>query len=89
MMKAALKDQVGRNVFNYVNDIVVASKKKSTDISNQAETFANMREAHLRLNPEKCVFGECRGKVLRCVVSLNGIEANPDKIGAITKMKPP
>jgi hypothetical protein len=89
MMKAALKDQVGRNVFNYVNDIVVASKKKSTHISNQAETFANMREAHLRLNPEKCVFGEYRGKVLGCVVLLKGIEANPDKIGAITKMKPP
>jgi hypothetical protein len=27
MMKAVLKDQVGRNVFSYVDDIVVASKK--------------------------------------------------------------
>jgi hypothetical protein len=28
MMKAIPKDQIGRNVFTYVNDIVVASKKK-------------------------------------------------------------
>jgi hypothetical protein len=36
MMKATLKDQVGRNVLQYVNDIVVASKKKATYISNLA-----------------------------------------------------
>jgi hypothetical protein len=28
MMKVALKDQVGRNVLSYVDDIVVANKKK-------------------------------------------------------------
>jgi hypothetical protein len=28
MTKAALKDQVGRNIFSYVDDIIVASKKK-------------------------------------------------------------
>jgi hypothetical protein len=30
MMKAILKDQIHRNVFTYVDDIVVVSKKKST-----------------------------------------------------------
>jgi hypothetical protein len=54
-----------------------------------AETFANMRETKLKLNPEKCVFGVTRGKVLRCLISTNGIEANPDKIRAITQMQPP
>jgi hypothetical protein len=28
MMKATLKDQVNRNIFSYVDDIVVATKKK-------------------------------------------------------------
>jgi hypothetical protein len=32
MMKAALKDQVGRNVLSYVEDIIVASKKKASHI---------------------------------------------------------
>jgi hypothetical protein len=37
---------------------------------------------------EKCVFGVSRGKVLGCLVSIKGIEANPDKIKAIVYMKP-
>jgi hypothetical protein len=45
MTKAALKDQVGRNIFSYVDDIVVASKKKASYISDLTETFANMHEA--------------------------------------------
>jgi hypothetical protein len=44
MMKAALKDQVARNVLSYVHDIVVVSKKISY-MSDLAETFANMHEA--------------------------------------------
>jgi sulfur relay (sulfurtransferase) complex TusBCD TusD component (DsrE family) len=47
MMKAILRDQIHKNVFTYVDDIVVASKKKSTQIDDLAETFANMRGAQL------------------------------------------
>jgi hypothetical protein len=89
MMKAALKDQVGRNVLSYVDDIVVASKKRASYISDLTETFANMHEAKLKLNPEKCVFGVTRGRVLGCLVSTKGLEASPDKIKAILQMQPP
>jgi hypothetical protein len=88
MTKAALKDQVGRNVQSYVDDFVVASKKKESYISDLSETFANMREANLKLNPEKCIFRVTRGKVLGCLVSTKGIEASPDKIRAIIQMQP-
>lgn len=50
------------NVFTYVDDIVVASKNKDDHLSDLAETFANMHEARLRLNPEKCIFGVQQGK---------------------------
>jgi hypothetical protein len=50
MMKAALKDQVSRNFLSYVDDIVVASKKKISYIYDLPETFANMCEARLKLN---------------------------------------
>jgi hypothetical protein len=86
MMKAALKDQVGRNVLSYVDDIFVVSKKRENYITNLAETFANMHESRLKLNPEKCVFGITKGKVIGCLVSTKGIKANPDKIKAITQM---
>jgi hypothetical protein len=84
MTRVALKDQVGRKILSYVDDIVVVSKKKENYISNLAETFANMREVKIKLNLEKCVFGITRGKVLGCLVSMKSIEANPDKIRAIT-----
>jgi hypothetical protein len=48
-----------------------------------------MREAKFKLNPEKCVFGVTRSKVLGCLDSTKGIEANPDKIKAILQMQPP
>jgi hypothetical protein len=69
MMKAALKDQVGRNVLSYVDDIVIVSKMKENYIADLVETLINMREAKFKLNPNKCVFGVTKGKVLRCLIS--------------------
>jgi hypothetical protein len=87
MTKAALKDQVDKNVLSYIDDIVIASKKKETYISDLVKTFTNMCEARLKLNPEKCIFGITKGKVLGCLVSRKGIEANPDKIRALIQMQ--
>jgi hypothetical protein len=88
MTKATLKNQVGRNILSYVDDIVVASRKKETYIPNLAETFANMHEARLKLNLEKCIFRITKGKVFDFLVSTKGIEANPDKIRALIQMQP-
>jgi hypothetical protein len=62
LTKTLLENQVGRNIFTYVDDIVVASKNKEDHLADLAETFTNMRDARLRLNPEKCVFGSARGR---------------------------
>jgi hypothetical protein len=80
---------MGRNIFTYVDDIVVASKNKEDHLFDIAETLANMREARLRLNPEKCIFGVRQGQILGYLVSHRGIEANPSKIQAIMDMAPP
>jgi hypothetical protein len=89
MMKAILKEQMEKNVFTYVDDIVVVSRKKETQLQDLPETSASLRRAQLKLNPDKCMFGVSRGKVLGCLVSVKGIEANPDKINTIIHMKSP
>jgi hypothetical protein len=89
LTKKVLKSQVGSNIFTYVDDIVVASKNKEDHLADLAETFANMRDARLRLNPEKCVFGVRQGKILGYLVLHRGIEVNPTKIQAIINMAPP
>jgi hypothetical protein len=76
-------------VVSYVDDIVMASKKKTFYISYLVETFANTPRARLKLSPEKCVFGVTRGKVLGCLVSMKGIEANPNKMRSILQIQPP
>jgi hypothetical protein len=43
----------------------------------------------MKLNPEKCTFGVPLGKLLGYMVSRCGINPNPEKVSAITKMKPP
>jgi hypothetical protein len=45
MMKVILKEEMEMNVFAYVDDIVVASRKKETQLQDLAETFVNMQKA--------------------------------------------
>jgi hypothetical protein len=89
LTKRILDDQMGRNVFTYVDDIVVARKYKEDHLSDLAETFANMREARLRPNLEKCIFGVRQAKILGYLVSHKGIEATPRKMQSIMDMALP
>jgi hypothetical protein len=57
LTKMVPESQVGRNIFTYVDDIVVARKSTEDHLADLVETFTNMRDARLRLNPEKCIFG--------------------------------
>ena len=45
-----------------------------------------LRTNDIKLNPEKCVFGDPRGMMLGFMVSEHGIKANPEKISAIMRM---
>jgi hypothetical protein len=55
MTAKVLHSQIGRNVLTYVDDIIVKITKKENHIADLQETFANFRQASLKLNPEKCV----------------------------------
>ena len=61
---AVLDTQLDRNISAYVDDVVVRSKKREDHILDLRETFANLCKHGLKLNPEKCVFGVRRGKLL-------------------------
>jgi hypothetical protein len=89
MTSKVLEPQLKRNILAYVDNIIVISEARQDHISDLAETFAKLRKANLSLNPKKCVFGVHKGKVLGCLVSTKGIEANPDKITALCNMEEP
>jgi hypothetical protein len=89
MTAQVLHSQIVRNVLTYVDDIIVKSTKQENHVADLQETFANFRQAGLKLNPQKCVFGVKKGKFLGFLVSIKGIEANPSKIEAILWIEPP
>ena len=68
---------------------MVKSREKETLIDDLRETFDNLRVYKMMLNPAKCVFGVPAGKLLGFLVSNRGIEANPEKIKAITSLAKP
>lgn len=78
LIHSALKAQLGRNV-----------EVASDHVTDLRETFASLRRAGIKLNPEKCTFEATRGKLVGYLVSKRGIEANPEKIKAITDMSAP
>ncbi|GKV11443.1 hypothetical protein SLEP1_g22704 [Rubroshorea leprosula] len=80
---------IGRNLEVYVDDIVVKSLKAKDHLADLDETFNNLKQNRMRLNPAKCIFGVESGKFLGFMVSQKGIEVNLEKIKAIAKMEPP
>ena len=68
---------------------MVMSKNEEDHIADLKETFANLREAGLKLNPEKCVFNVSRGKMLGYIIGPEGIRANPEKTKAIISLVEP
>jgi hypothetical protein len=87
-MLECFKGQVGTNVEACIDDIVVKSKKVDYLIPDLEQTFANLRRLRVKLNPKKCVFRVRKGKLLGFVISECGIEANKEKIAAITSIGP-
>jgi hypothetical protein len=87
-MNHVFGEHIGRIVEAYVDDIVVKTRKASDLLSDLEVTFKCLRAKGIKLNPEKCVFGVPRGMLLGFIVSEQGIEANPEKIAAITNMRP-
>jgi hypothetical protein len=87
-MNHVFGEHIGRTVEAYVDDIVAKTKKASDLLSDLETTFKCLRAKGVKLNPEKCVFGVPRGMLLGFIVSERGIEANTEKIVAITNMGP-
>jgi hypothetical protein len=87
-MQHVFGEHIGSTIEAYVDDIVVKTKKADNLINDLDVAFKCLWVKNIKLNPEKCIFGVPRGMLLGFIVSERGIEANPKKITAITKMGP-
>ena len=64
LMDKVLAPILGRNVYAYVDDMVVLSKERMQHVADLEELFVTIYKYRLKLNPEKCVFGVEAGKFL-------------------------
>jgi hypothetical protein len=83
-----LHSQLGCNAEAYVDDVVIKTQEDEGLISDLAETFVNLRKFKKKLIPNKCTFRVPSEKLLKYMISHRGIDPNPEKVSAITKMKP-
>ena len=83
------KDQIGKTMEVYVDDMLVMSKKAVDHVTHLSKMFEILRKYRMKLNPHKCVFGVESRKFLGFMVNHRGIEANPAKIKALLDMKSP
>ncbi|KAL5578385.1 hypothetical protein UlMin_020084 [Ulmus minor] len=89
LVNKMFKQQIGRTMEVYVDDMLVKSLKADEHINNLRESFEVLREYKMKLNPAKCAFGVTSGKFLGFMVNHRGIEANPAKIQALLDMESP
>ena len=57
LMDRAFKNQIGRNLEVYVDDVVIKSLAEDSMIDDISETFVRLRSINMKLNPKKCSFG--------------------------------
>jgi hypothetical protein len=72
-----LEPQIRTNVEAYIDDVIVKLKKQWDLLDDLKETFDNLRNCQMKLNPKKCVFDVSSGKLLDYMVSARGINTNP------------
>ena len=88
-IQRCLKDQIGKNMKAYVDDMVVKSKTADTLIIDLTKVFKALEVYRWRMNSTKCIFGIPSGILLGNTISHHGIEANLEKIVAVINMKSP
>lgn len=75
--------------FAYLDDLVLVSHTFQGHLVLLTEVFTKLREAGLKLNPEKCYFCKKELKYLGHIINQTGIQTDPEKVSAIKEFPTP
>ena len=78
-MEVVLADLVWKRCFIYLDDFLVCSKSFDEHLQHLRSVFDRIRDAGLRLKPEKCLFIREEVPYLGHIVSKEGIIPDPAK----------
>ena len=88
-MTAIFHDMMHQELEDYVDDIMVKSRKREEHFHMLRKVFERCRAFKLRMNPLNCAFGVSSRKFLVILVHSRGIDVDLAKATAIATMKPP
>ena len=73
----------------FLDDIVVSGGSEEEQDKNLKSVLDVIKKSGLKLNEEKCVFGQKQIEFLGHIISAEGIRINPEKVTAILNMDRP
>ena len=73
----------------YIDDIVIFSKSIEEHLTHLKEVFRRLRDANVKVNPEKCSFVKQRIVYLGHVVTPEGIFPDPSKVEVVRNFPTP
>ena len=83
LMESVLRGLTYEACLVYLDDVVVISRTFQEQLDNLRKVFQRLREAHLKLNPEKCHLFQKEVRYLGHIVSPSGVTTDPEKLEAV------
>eukprot|EP00917_Polyrhabdina_sp_WS-2016_P006753 GHVP01015048.1.p1 GENE.GHVP01015048.1~~GHVP01015048.1.p1 ORF type:complete len:1147 (-),score=69.73 GHVP01015048.1:451-3891(-) len=88
-LELALGDLLDKHVCVYIDDIIIATEDEKTNLEVLRRVLEKLRSSGLYLAVRKCKWLQSEVLYLGHVISHNTIRANPARVEALSRLKPP
>ena len=89
LMMKVLRGICWKYVLCYIDDVIIFSSMFKEHLQHLEEVFSRLRNAGLKLSPNKCHFAQRKRYYLGHVLSRSGIEADERKVEKIMTLTAP
>jgi len=89
LMDNVLSDLQGNELFVYMNDIIIYARSLKEHEIKFNRLMARLKDANLKLQPDKCEFLRKEVAYLGHIISEKGVKPDPNKIKAVTNFSIP
>ncbi len=89
MITTLLGDLKDKNIFAYLNDIIIASPDEDNHLASLEAVLDRLRTAGIKVKLSKCEFLKSKIRFLGHEVDASGIHTQADKIEAVNKFPAP
>ena len=89
MMQQVLADLPKTTCMDYIDDVLVVGRTLDEHLENLEMVLKRLKDAGLKIKPEKCSLMRPEVKYLGFVVSREGVKTDPEKVDAVQRFPRP